>query len=410
MSFLRALTGDVPARASELLETLRDWPWFDTLRTLAQRFREDRLGLTAGSLTFTTLIALVPLFTVTLAVFSAFPMFATFRGALETYFLQTLVPQAIAEPVLGALNDFASKARGIGGVGAVLLGATALATMLTIDRSLNAIWRVPKPRPIAQRVLVYWAALTLGPLVIGVSLSATAWALPAVQGVDGTPPEWASALLGVVEFVLLAAAMSGLFHYLPNTWVRWRHAVAGGVFVAVAFEAAKAGLAWYVKAVPGLSVVYGTFATLPILLLWIYLGWVSVLLGAVIAAYAPSLQTRAVRRPGTPGAEFELALAVLRQLDAARGTARRGMALSEIAAALRADPLQIEPLLDRLTRFEWVARLDEDGGARHVLLADPAATPAGPLVDALLLPPGALAAPFRSRAGIDAMRLADLLA
>ena len=117
MTRLSALAASSRERAAELLETLRDWPWFDTLRTLRQRFREDRLGLTAGSLTFTTLISLVPLFTVMLAVFSAFPMFASFQGALERYFLESLVPTSIARPVLQALNEFAGKARGIGGAG-----------------------------------------------------------------------------------------------------------------------------------------------------------------------------------------------------------------------------------------------------------------------------------------------------
>ncbi|MCB1983380.1 MAG: YihY family inner membrane protein, partial [Rhodoferax sp.] len=182
MASLRDLAAGLPARASELLDTLRDWPWTDTLATLARRFREDRLGLTAGSLTFTTLIALVPLFTVTLAIFSAFPRFAAFKEALEAYFLQALVPEAIARPVLGALADFADKARGLGGAGAVVLAASALSTMLTIDRSLNAIWRVRRPRPFAQRILVYWAALTLGPLVIGVGLSASSYALGATGG------------------------------------------------------------------------------------------------------------------------------------------------------------------------------------------------------------------------------------
>jgi membrane protein len=160
---------------------------------------------------------------------------------------------------------------------------------------------------------------------------------------------------------------------------------------------------------PSLSALYGAFATLPILLLWIYLGWVIVLLGAVIAAYAPSLQMRVARRPATPGHRFELALAVLRALDAARSADRRGLSTAEIAAALRTDPLQVEPTLDQLMAMDWVGRLDEAGGARHVLLADPAATPAARLVDAFLLTPGALTEPFRRRAGIDAMRLADLL-
>ena len=115
----------------------------------------------------------MPLVTVMLAVFSAFPMFSSFQVALEKYFLQSLVPDSIAKPVLRALTQFATKANRLGAVGLVLLVVTALALMLTIDRTLNAIWRVRKPRPIAQRVLVYWAALTLGPLVLGMSLSLT---------------------------------------------------------------------------------------------------------------------------------------------------------------------------------------------------------------------------------------------
>lgn len=407
------LPGILPAplhlMLAELLETLRDWPWFETLRTLGQRFREDRLGLTAGSLTFTTLIALVPLFTVMLAVFSAFPMFANFQGALEKYFLQTLVPEAIARPVLKTLTQFAGNARSIGGVGALTLAFTAVATMLTIDRSLNAIWRVRQPRPLAQRVLVYWAALTLGPLVIGVSLSATSYAVSASRGFVGGMPEWISALIGVFEFVLLALAMAGLFHYVPNVWVRWRHAFAGGVFVAAAFEAAKAGLAWYVKAVPNFSALYGTFATLPILLLWIFLGWVIVLLGAVIAAYAPSLRMRVTRRAAAPGHRFEMALTVLRVLDRARHTPQRGLSLVGLAETLRIDPLQLEPTLEQLIAMDWVGRLEEEDGARHVLLTDPADTPAAPLVDELLLRPSETVQAFRQHAGLHRLQLADLL-
>jgi membrane protein len=396
-------------RPAELLQTLRDWPWFDTLRTLRQRFREDRLGLSAGSLTFTTLIALVPLLTVMLAVFSAFPMFSSFQDALEKYFLQSLVPESIARPVLKALTQFAVKASRIGGIGALVLGVTALATMLTIDRSLNAIWRVQQPRPLAQRVLVYWAALTLGPLVIGVSMSATSYALSASRGFVGALPGGVALLLNVVEFVLLALAMTGLYHHVPNTWVRWRHALAGGLFVAIAFEGAKSGLAWYVTAVPNFSAVYGTFATLPILMLWIYLGWVIVLLGAVIAAYAPSLQMRASRRPDTPGQRFEIALALLQQLAAAHAGSRRGLAAGDLAAALRIDPLQIEPAIEHLVALDWVARLDEGGAARLVLLCDPATTLAAPLVDTLLLQPGPASQAFRQRAGIDRAVLRDLL-
>ena len=392
------------------LATLRSWPWFDTLRMLHQRFREDRLGLTAGSLTFTTLIALVPLVTVMLAVFTAFPMFSAFEKALETYFLQNLVPDNIARPVLLSLAQFAGKARGMGTLGLLLLVATALALVLTIDRTLNAIWRVRKPRHMAQRILVYWAGLTLGPLALGFSLSLTSYAISDSRGMVAVLPGGVEWLLEVMQFALLAGAAASLFHFVPNTAVRWRHAWAGGLFVALAFEGAKKLLGWYVASVPTYSAVYGAFATVPILLLWVYLGWVIVLLGAVIAAYAPSLQMRVGSVAHTPGWQFMLALGILRQLKAERHTPQRGLSLEALAERLRIDPLQIDPLLDTLITLDWISRLDEAQAPRHVLLCDPATTSIGPLIDRTLLAPGAVALSFRASVGIDTKTLEQALA
>ncbi len=403
------LQGRWRAALADLLSTLRTWPWWDTARTLRLRFREDRLGLTASSLTFTTLIAIVPLLTVMLAVFTAFPMFSQFQVALQKYFLQSLVPDAIAKQVMGALTQFAAKSNRLGAAGLLVLLASALSLMLTIDRTLNGIWRVRKPRPIAQRVLVYWAAATLGPLALGVSLSFTSYALSASKGLVGALPGGVSLVLDLVQFALLVAAMAGLFYYVPNTHVRWRHALAGGLFAALGFELAKSGMAWYLSSASTYSTVYGAFASAPIFLLWLYLGWVIVLLGAVVAAYAPSLQMRAVRLPNTPGHRFALALSVVGQLAEARRSGQRGLALPDIAAALRTDPLQVEPVLDELITHDWVARLDEGGSQRHVLLCDPHQTPATALIDALLLSADARVQAFRTSAGFDRLTLADML-
>lgn len=395
---------------ARFLEAMQTWPWRDTVRTLRQRFREDNLGLTASSLTFTTTIALVPLATVTLAVFSAFPMFASFQRALEQYFLQSLVPDNIARPVLMALTQFAAKANRLGAVGLVFLLVTALALMLTIDRTLNNIWRVRTPRPIAQRVLVYWASATLGPLILGASLTLTSYAISVSTGMVGDMPGMLSFSLNSIEFVLLSLGMAGLFHYVPNVHVRWRHAMAGGLFVSIGVEVAKRGLAWYVKLVPTYSSVYGAFATVPIFLIWIYLGWVIVLLGAVIAAYAPSLSMRATRRIDAPGSRLELAVDLLRQLESLRARGVPGIDADALGRALRADPLQIEPVLDSLAALDWVGRLDEKGMARYVLLCDPATTRAAPLLSSMLLD-GAVSLPgLRRHARLDEMSVRDLLA
>jgi len=388
---------------------LRDWPWGDTWHTLRQRFREDRLGLTAGSLTFTTTLGLVPLVTVMLAGFTAFPIFSRFQAALEKYLLQSLVPETIARPVLATLTQFAAKANQVGSAGLVVLLVAALLLVFTIDRTLNAIWRVRKRRPLAQRVLVYWAALTLGPLLLGVSLSVTSYAISASRGLVDALPGGVGMLLLAIEFGLLAAGFAALYRFVPNTYVRWAHAWAGGLFAALGFEGAKRALAWYVGLVPTYSVIYGAFATLPILLLWIYLSWLVVLLGAVIAAYAPSLAMRVVRVPDTPGYRFALAVALLGELSRARGAVQRGLGLHELAAAVRVDPLQVEPVLDLLIAMDWVARLDEAGSRRHVLLVDTESTPARPLIDALLLGDDRAAAAFRRRAGLDTLKVSELL-
>lgn len=392
-----------------LPHTLRTWPWYDTFRTLRQRFREDQLSLTASSLAFTTTIALVPLITVMLALFTAFPVFSRFRDALQQYLLQNLVPDNIAKPVLGTLTQFAGKASQLGGAGLVALVITAMAVMLTIDRTLNRIWRVRKARPIAQRVLVYWAALTLGPVALGVSLSLTSLVLSENRGVVRALPGGLGLVLDTIQFLLLAAAVTGLFRYVPNTHVRWRHAAAGGLFVAVGFEVAKKLLAWYLAAVPGLSLVYGAFATVPILLLWTYLGWVIVLLGAVIAAYAPSLQLHLGRPSQAAGGRFLLALELLAELDAARQGEARGLGLQALARRTRTDPLAIEPVLEGLQGLGWVGTLEEPGEPRRVLLCEPATIDVAPLVTLWLLRSGPPAEPMLRRLQEPPLMLGELL-
>ncbi|MEO5882733.1 MAG: YihY family inner membrane protein [Caldimonas sp.] len=391
------------------LKRFQAWPWSGTAVTLAERFREDRLALTAGSLTFTSVISIVPLATVMLALFSAFPIFSSLQETLQRFFVVNLFPDTIAKPVLGAIAEFSSRANRLGLVGLVALLISAMALMLTIDKALNAIWRVRTPRPIAQRVLVYWSAVTLGPLLLAVSLAATSYAVSTARGYGQIGPHGFGFVIGVLEFVLIAIAFTALFHYVPNTHVRWRHALAGGLFVAVGTAGAKRLLALYFSTVPTYSMIYGAFATLPIFLIWIYLCWVVVLLGAVIAAYAPVLGTRLKRWPASTGARFRLALALLRLLGRAREQGMPGLTGPALSHALSTDPLQIDPLLDTLTAIDWVGRLDEAGEARYVLLIEPDQTLAEPLFSAVLLDPSPDLGSFWKQARFDQLRLAELL-
>lgn len=382
-------TPPLSARLEAFTDALAHFPWRSTAVTLRERFRDDQLGLTASSLTFTTIISLVPFLTVALAVFTAFPMFAKFQGVLQQWLLNSLIPDNISRQVLGYLTQFAGKASKVGAVGAALLFATTLALILTIDRTLNNIWRVRKPRHLGQRVLVYWAAVTLGPLLLGVSLSITSHAISTSKGVVDVMLGSYQVLLDALQFFLMAAGMTALYHYVPNTQVKWRHAWVGGLFVAAGFELAKKLLTLYLTQVPTYSLVYGAFATVPILLIWIYVAWVIVLLGAVIAAYLPSLLSGIQRREGAQGFQFQLALDSLRQLEHARATDARGLLIQDLATLLRVDTLQLEPVLETLVELDWVGRLDEETTvqtARYVLLVNPDTTPLAPLLGVMLLP------------------------
>ncbi len=379
------------------LQRFRAWiadvakvPWLDALTTLRERFGEDRLGLTASSLTFTTIIALVPLITVALALFTAFPMFAKFQDVLQKWLIESLVPDNIARQVLGSLNQFAGKASKLGSVGLAFLLGTALALIFTIDRTLNSIWRVRTPRPVGQRVLIYWGALTLGPLVLGVSLSMTSLALSASKGLVGALPGGVGLLLEILQVALVGGGMAAMFHYVPNTQVRWGHAWMGGLFVAAGMEIAKRVLGWYLSMVPTYSVVYGAFATVPILLIWIYTAWVIVLLGAALTAYVPSLIAGIPRRRVGQGWQFQLALEVLQQLAKTRPLPKKGLTISQLCVALQTDALRLEPVLEALAALDWAVPLQEGRGtteeARYILLIDPEKTSLSPLVGALLLP------------------------
>jgi membrane protein len=252
-------------RLQAFLTDFSRFPWKTTALTLRERFREDRLGLTASSLTFTTTIALVPLLTVALALFTAFPMFAKFQDVLQKWLMESLIPDNIARQVLGYLTQFAGRAGRLGWAGLTVLFFTALSLVFTIDRALNAIWRVRRPRSFGQRLLVYWAAITLGPLLIAASLSITSYLVGASRGSGGALPGGMRLVLDATEFMLIAGGLAAVYHYVPNARVRWSHAWAGAAVGALALEGARNVLTLYLKAVPTYSAVYGAFATVPIL-------------------------------------------------------------------------------------------------------------------------------------------------
>jgi membrane protein len=339
---------------------------------LAVRAREDRLFQVAGSLTFTTLLALVPLMTVALTVFSAFPVFAEFATAIRNFVLANLVPAAAGKVVTVYTEQFAQNAGKLTALGLAIFTVAAVMTMLTVDHTFNTIWRVRRPRPLVNRLLIYWGVLTIGPLLIGVSLYVTSWLLTRSMGLVG-PSQAVSVVYRVVPLVLTVIAFSFLYRTIPNRPVPVNDALVGGVLAGLLFEAAKAAFGAYIRQVPMYKLVYGAFASIPIFLLWIYISWMIILVGAVFTAALPYLRG-GVRVRKVLGSEFLDALNLLRLLQRAHGEGRVPSTY-ELRAGVRLPLEQCEGLLGRLTKAGWITQANGDGwvlarDAGEIRLAD----------------------------------------
>jgi membrane protein len=339
---------------------------------LVVRAREDRLLQVAGSLTFTTLLALVPLITVALTVFSAFPVFSAFAEAIRNFVLANLVPAAAGKVVTVYTEQFAQNAGKLTALGLAILTVAAVMTMLTVDHTFNTIWRVRRPRPLVNRLLTYWGVLTIGPLLIGVSLYVTSWLLTRSMGLMG-PSQAVSVVYRVVPLVLTVIAFSFLYRTIPNRPVAVKDAIAGGVLAGLLFEGAKAAFGSYIRQVPMYKLVYGAFASIPIFLLWIYISWMIILVGAVFTAALPYLRG-GVRVRKALGSEFLDALHLLRLLHRAHGDGRVHSTY-ELRAGVRLPMEQCEGVLDRLAKVGWITRASGDGwvlarDAAEIRLAD----------------------------------------
>ena len=392
-------------------QELAEFPWRQMTGVLYRRFREARLGVSASSLTFTTVLALVPLFTVGLAVFSAFPVFGKFQDTIQRWLVDSLVPESISRQVLGYLTQFSRKASRLGSVGLVAVLFSAVALMVTIERTLGQIWRVEHQRPLAQRLILYWSAITLGPLLLGASIAITSYVTTASRGVVDVLPGGLRWLLDSFEFVLLVLCVSGVYFYVPNARVRWRHALTAGLMAALGIELGKKVLTAYLASMPAYSAIYGAFAAVPILLVWVYVAWVIVLLGAVVASSLPELGRHHLRRPSGAGWQFRLSLEVLALLQSVRLQTERGLSQTALAQRMRVQPSELDPVLRALVALDWVGALQEEGGAdpRMVLLVEPAQTLLVPLAERWLLRHAESSDAFWSVTRMDQLQLADVL-
>lgn len=329
-----------------------------------RRFAADGCPSAAGALSYTTLVSLVPIIAIAFAVLSTFPIFASTRDQILADLFSRFVPSVGAE-IERWFRSFADTAGQTTALGVVALGITVVLLLAAIEDQLDKIWRVRSPRPWGRRVLIYWAILTLGPLLIGVAFSLPAYVghVAARTGLNAgalMTAGWAQPLLEVLPFVLETAALMLVYRLIPNCWVRWYEAGAGALVAAVLIDALKRGFVLYIGTISTYRAIYGALAAIPIFLLWMYIVWSAVLFGAVVAAALPGWAGGAVGRDVAAADPLGLGLAIIDELAVQR---RQGGTLAQVqlAARLGVAPSAIADTLIPLERAGFVVA-SSDGG------------------------------------------------
>ena len=338
-----------------------------------KRFNQDRCMQIAASLTFTTLLSLVPLVTIALTMFSAFPVFDDFSIQIKTYLLNNLMPNMAGKIITKYMQQFTESAMHLTTVGILFLAVTAMMMMLTIDHAFNTIWGVTRQRPLIKRLVIYWAVLTLGPLLIGASLSLTSWLIGLSMGYAKHIPIFGVGALKILPILFTALAYAMLFWIVPNRYVPRENALIGAVVAAIAFEAMNHLFGYYIKHFTTYKLVYGAFSSIPIFLMWIYLSWLITLFGAVIVA-SLSYWRAPVKQHLTPAEQLLSALRVLQTM--ATGLQQGKVSIfTELSRSLQLDYDTLENILDKLTGAGMICKTGRNGwllmrDTNHILASE----------------------------------------
>ena len=273
------------------------FPFRRFVARLGRRFVEENFDQISASLAFTTLLSLVPLVAVVLSIVAVVPFFPNLVEQLEIFLARSFLPERNAGLIIQHVLRFSRQAVKVTAVGSVALVATVVLLLLTIERAFNHVWRVTGPRKWWRRLRLYAAMVVVWPLVIGGVALASSYAVTTSLGLLDEPPWVRRMLLKALALMVAATFLGGLYHALPNTRVAPRDAGVAGLCSALGFLVLQWGFELYLARFPSYAAVYGTLATLPVFLLWLYLSWAVVLIGALVAATLPEFRDS----PGGPG-------------------------------------------------------------------------------------------------------------
>lgn len=335
---------------SETSSMLRHLP--RVMLRLPAHFIAEQGVLHSAALTYTTLFSLVPLMTLSYAMLALVPSFQGLSTQLEDMIFSNFLPDT-GTAIQSSLAQFAEQARSLTLVGVIFLFITALLMMRSIEAALNRIWQVRSGRKFLSSLLIYWAVVTLGPLLIGVglALSSYLYGLARLDQLTG-----AADLLVVLPWLMTAAAFTLTYAVVPHAPVPWRAALISGIVAALAFELSKRGFSFFITQFPTYKLIYGAFAAVPIFLVWVFICWSIFIAGGTLSR----LLSTPVGATKSPTSELHLALRLLRRLAQAQmagESVKPARLLKQVegmtAASLERIWLKLEPL-------ELLAR-DEDG-------------------------------------------------
>ncbi len=320
------------------------------------RFLADGCPRQAAGLSYVSLLAIVPLMAIGLAAFAGFPVFASLRADVQGMILRNVLPDVELQ-VSDQLTAFIENASNMTGPGLIGLAVTAILLLSNINGALNTVWRVAEQRPFSMRVMVYWMLLTLGPLLIGASLSVSSYAFAVMQWLDVGQMTEVRIVSRILSMALATLGFGLIYFIVPNRSIHPGHALAGGLVAAVLLETLKASFGLYLSFFPSYQLVYGAVSTIPIFLVWMYLSWAVILFGAEAAAALP--EWRAARARGAsevgPGANLALGLSLMARLWQASHTGTRPRE-RDLGRGLPATPAEVDAALGALRRAGYIER------------------------------------------------------
>ena len=375
------------------------------LRFLYRRMSAHRLLQVAGSLSFTTVLSMIPLLIVTLTVLTGFPIFAKFQTEIQKFMLDNLMPEKMSNVVMKQITQFANQSSKLSAAGGLLLFVSALMTMGTIDRVFNDIWQVKRRGLLRKNILVYWAVLTAGPILFGGVLLLSAWFVDSLKSY----PRTEQVLSLCLPFLAATLAFSAMYVFVPNRKVAWRDGIAGGMVAALLFVVLTKTFSAIFVSFQSYAVLYSAFSVLPAFFLWLFVFWWVVLLGASIAASLPILKYERWRKEPRAGDELPEALMILYVLYQAQHSPAHMVSWKSLQTQLRLRSERLADILNVLQQHGWVGRVrrtDERTG--WALICDTDEVTLAHLYDVFVFDAQYFSAKAQQRELPWASRLADL--